>query len=275
MTAPVVVGVDGSPPSLDAVRWAATEARRLGRDLLLLHAELPMPGNVDDSDGRLRAALHARSCQWLQEARLVAPGVPTRFAVHVGEPAEVLLTASGESSLLVLGSRGAGGFDALLAGSTVLSVAGHARCPVVVVRGEDRPGPVVCGVVDSPAASDVLGRAFEHAAARGAGVVAVNAWHVPPGVAVLADAADVDLSRHDEARGTLLAHLVAPLRHRYPLVPVDLAVERGRRTASCWNGPRERPSWSWGAGDRARCPDSSSGRPATPCCTTPRAPCWW
>jgi nucleotide-binding universal stress UspA family protein len=96
-------------------------------------------------------------------------------------------------------------------------------CPVVVVRGERRTGPVVCGVEgDSPT---VLAHAFEQASARGVPLVLVHTWHAPP--EPLADMAGVDLAEYDAAQGGKLAGQLGPWREKYPDVPLELVIARG------------------------------------------------
>ena len=84
--------------------------------------------------------------------------------------------------MIVLGSRGLGGFAELRAGSVAVAVSEHARCPVVVVRGStvDAPppgdGPVLVGVDGSPAADAAVALAFDTAGAWGAELIALHGW---------------------------------------------------------------------------------------------------
>jgi len=95
-----------------------------------------------------------------------------------GHAAVQLLAAAGDAELIVLGSRGRGGFAGLLLGSVSQRVATHAPCRVVVIRGRgDVPeGAVVAGVDDSPAADLVLETAFDQAAARGGTLTVMRAF---------------------------------------------------------------------------------------------------
>ncbi|TQM78915.1 nucleotide-binding universal stress UspA family protein [Saccharothrix saharensis] len=227
MNKPVVVGVDGSKASFDAVRWATEEARTREVPLRLVHAELPLPGEALDPDGRTRKALHDQAWQWLHEAadvaREVHPDVRLDVHLEVAAPAPLLVAESVDAGLVVLGSRGLGGFTSMLLGSTAIAVTSRGGCPVAVVRGEARPGPVVCGVDgDNPT---VLAHAFEQASARDASLVLVHTWHAPP--EPLADMAGVDLSEQDAEHGGNLAAAVAPWRDKYPGVPLDLVIARG------------------------------------------------
>jgi nucleotide-binding universal stress UspA family protein len=134
----IVVGVDASEPSLEALRWALAEARLRGAELELVHA-FPRPELVGmtmvvtlPSDEDLRAA----SKQILDEALadVGGPGdVPTRMHVGTGGPASVLVEAAQGADLLVVGARGFGGFKGLLLGSVTQQLIAHAPCPVVVI----------------------------------------------------------------------------------------------------------------------------------------------
>jgi nucleotide-binding universal stress UspA family protein len=134
----IVVGIDASDPSLDALRWALEEARLRGAELELVHA-FPRPELVGmtmvvtlPSDDELRAA----SEQVLADAleRVGGPGeVPVIRRVGTGGPASVLVEAAEGADLLVVGARGLGGFKGLLLGSVTQQVIAHAPCPVVVI----------------------------------------------------------------------------------------------------------------------------------------------
>ncbi len=245
LPARVTAGVDGSPSALDAVRWAAEEARTRGAALRLVHAELPLCSDAPDVDGRVRHELHQAAWRFLHEAadaaRDTAPGVRLDVHVEVADPAPLLVAESAKACLVVLGSRGLGGFGALLLGSTAIAVTAHAACPVVVVRGAKptRPGPVVCGVSGSPHSIPVLARAYEHAAAHGLGLVVVNAWHLPFGTTALAEAMGIDLAAQDALHGGRLAELVAPWRTRYRDVPVEPVIVRGTAAAALLERARD------------------------------------
>ena len=134
----IVVGIDASDPSLDALRWALDEARLRGAELELVHA-FPRPEMVGmtmivtlPSDDELRAA----SEQVLESAleRVGGAGdVRVTHRVGTGGPASVLVEAAEGADLLVVGARGLGGFKGLLLGSVTQQVIAHAPCPVVVI----------------------------------------------------------------------------------------------------------------------------------------------
>ena len=183
---PVLAGVDGSAYALDAVDYAARLAARHGRALRLVHAFVwpmlgvatgPPQGVAPDEPGG--AGLKGQAEAWLDEAAAraaaAAPDVTVTTEITPGAPGAVLLAASAEAGALVVGSRGLGGFGALLLGSVSTQLASYARCPVVVVREAQAPeGPVVVGVDGSAPAEAAVGFAFAEAAARGASVVAVH-----------------------------------------------------------------------------------------------------
>ncbi|GIH21090.1 universal stress protein [Rugosimonospora africana] len=132
----IVVGVDGSEASLDALRWAAHQARLTGAPVEAVMAwELPTYygwAPVDDLDLSVasRDALHTA----VGEALGDDPLVNVRELVVEGNAARVLIDTAKDASLLVVGSRGHGGFTATLLGSVSQHCAQHATCPVVIVR---------------------------------------------------------------------------------------------------------------------------------------------
>jgi nucleotide-binding universal stress UspA family protein len=137
----IVVGVDGSPPSRTALTWAAAEAADHGADLVVLtvweHTLLPPMGSggvppspVPDPGQRATEDLLTVIKAELGED----PPVVVQPRVKEGNPAEVLIKQSADADLLVVGTRGRGGFKGLLLGSVSQHVAAHAKCPVTVVR---------------------------------------------------------------------------------------------------------------------------------------------
>ncbi len=143
----VVVGVDGSETSRHALRWAADEARSRGAELHVVHAwDVGGVGaGVGVTPGRRTSA--APEGQREQAEQLVAevlaeelgdrPPEHIRSSIGRGSAAGVLLEAAAGASMLVVGSRGLGGFKGLLLGSVSTKMANHAPCPVVIVRPAD------------------------------------------------------------------------------------------------------------------------------------------
>lgn len=138
---PVVVAVDGSPGSHRAIRWAVAEAvtRRVPLELVHVYS-LPVYGgsmmvppliSAMDIEPAAKELLDAE----VERARAGDPPVEVRGRLLQGPVVPELVRASAGACLLVSGTRGHGGLQRL--GSTALHLAGHAHCPLVVVRGED------------------------------------------------------------------------------------------------------------------------------------------
>ena len=142
----IVVGVDGSGPSQRALEWAMREAaiRHAPLSVLTVHpAVVGYFGGVVstpqdlDLTGQTEAAVQAETDKVLAGLNGPQPESVTVRAVH-GFPVEELVNASKEADMVVLGSRGVGGFTRLMLGSTAGQVVQHAHCPVLIVPPEDR-----------------------------------------------------------------------------------------------------------------------------------------
>ncbi len=186
---PVVVGVDGSKASLEAVDVGVAEARLRKAPLELVHGfRMPMTPPLDGAPDVALPALREQAAQLLREAagraRDTDPDLAVITRLHDGHPAHVLAAASRHAGLVVVGHRGRGGFAGLLAGSVAVQLASHATGPILVVRGDRawrRPGPVVVGVDGSEAARLAAEFAIDAAALHRAPLVVLHAWY--PGVA--------------------------------------------------------------------------------------------
>jgi nucleotide-binding universal stress UspA family protein len=135
----IVVGVDGSPAARSALRFALREARLRGADVRVVGAwHLPVaayaggygPGDPDLGAELQQAARHSVD-QALEDVD--AGDIPAETIVREGIPARVLLDEAQDAELLVVGSRGLGGFRGLLLGSVSQQCAHHAPCPLVIV----------------------------------------------------------------------------------------------------------------------------------------------
>jgi nucleotide-binding universal stress UspA family protein len=140
----IVVGVDGSDGSVAALRWAASEARLRGARLRLVAAysmaplvtlgTAPMPSAIEavepDLERTAREAIERAIAALGQEL----DGIETTRAVKYGRAASVVTAAARDADLLVVGSRGLGGFKGLLLGSVSHQCVQHVRCPVVVIH---------------------------------------------------------------------------------------------------------------------------------------------
>jgi nucleotide-binding universal stress UspA family protein len=187
----IVVGVDGSKHSLDALRWAVDEGRRRHLPVAAVFARaypyaIPTVKNLSDPAielGRAEEYLEALLRQELDDA---AAGINVR--AEEGTPSQVLMQAAQDAALLVVGSRGRGGFAGLLLGSVSLQCAQHAGCPVVVVRTGDNVLPftterrtprIVVGCDGSEASRTALHWAVAEARSMRATIDAVHAWQPP------------------------------------------------------------------------------------------------
>ncbi|MEU6230008.1 universal stress protein [Streptomyces sp. NPDC047042] len=188
---PIVVGVDGSEPALRAVDWAADEAAVRGLPLRLVYASLwerYEGAHLAEDLGKPSEQVLAEDIVATAARRATSrrPEVKVATDVQAEEPEYALLRESRSASLLVTGTRGRTGLAEALLGSVSLTVAGHAHCPVVVVRGshDDQAlptahGRVVVGVGEPPVASAAVRFAAEEARRRGTGLEAVRAWRCP------------------------------------------------------------------------------------------------
>jgi nucleotide-binding universal stress UspA family protein len=183
--APVVVGIDGSDGALNAARWAGAVAERFGVPLRIVHALPSLGRNLTETAAAVTAAMMSYQLD-MAEAFLKAAAEAVRAdrpelsvsTVSFNEPADqALIEASADALLVVLGGKTVTPAAALLLGSTALSVATRAACPVVAFRGDrvaPGDGPVVVGVDDSPAAQAALRTAFEFADRFGLALNAVR-----------------------------------------------------------------------------------------------------
>jgi nucleotide-binding universal stress UspA family protein len=142
MSGLIVVGIDGSESARLAAQWAAREARLRNAAVRLVSAwDLPTYGfsfaAVGISDNMMKAVQRAAEdnlADATDEVRAIAKEIDVSTEVVAGQAAGVLLEAARDADLLVVGSRGLGGFRELLLGSVSQQCANHAGCPVVIVR---------------------------------------------------------------------------------------------------------------------------------------------
>ncbi|MGW6057614.1 universal stress protein [Streptomyces sp. NPDC055189] len=216
----ITAGIDGSPESLDAARWAAHEALRRRLPLHLVHACDPPAdrGRPPDDD-----VLSRRESGALDRAVVHLSHTHPTLAILdeevTGPPVGALLAAARSSALLVVGSRGSGALARALVGSVALAVAARASCPVALVRASARPEdlgsavgpdhPVVLGLDLARAGDELLEYAFDAAASREAPLHVVHVWTAP----LIPSADAIDPVPEKERR---LAGELAPWRHKFP-----------------------------------------------------------
>ncbi|TDU87866.1 nucleotide-binding universal stress UspA family protein [Kribbella voronezhensis] len=187
---PVLVGVDGSVSAQAALAWAAAEASYRRCPLRIVHTfTWPMIGDpfglnlAEPMNDGLRTAAGWILGEAENQARHAAPDIKVTAALFAAGAVPTLLSQAQDADLVVVGSRGIGGFRGLLVGSVSSTVAAHAPCPVVVVHphrdGTAFPasptGRIVVGVDGSDVSAAAIRFAFQEAARRRVGVTAVHA----------------------------------------------------------------------------------------------------
>ncbi|MEV3901512.1 universal stress protein [Mycobacterium sp. NPDC050551] len=231
----IVVGVDGSPASDAAVRWAADEARLCGSSVTLVHVMPPAVATwpVGAAYGSLTDWQEANAKDVIDRARHVIA------TIGVGAPPDVhtemvtdnivsaLVAASKNARMLVVGNDGYGAVSRLLLGSTSSAVLHHALCPVAVVRAEegrtlDPHAPVVVGIDGSPASESATAAAFDEADRRGVDLVAVHAWSD----LTVFPAVELDWREYQQKAEELLGQRLAGWAERYPNVRVQRCIQR-------------------------------------------------
>jgi nucleotide-binding universal stress UspA family protein len=239
-TGAVMVGYDGSTMSQAAAHWAAREAVARGLPLVLAHAFTPPIGGF--SDGYI-SSVGADVVATMQEdadgslleivATLTAayPTLTVQHKVLVASPSAALIEASADASLLVVGSRGLGGFRGLILGSVGVQVATHAHCPTVVLRGEPTSAAdcVVVGIDNSPLSAPALEFAFDFASRHGLRLLAVHAWDISAHD-VLGTTATVPVSNLQELGETeerMASESLAGFRGNFPDVEVEEHLVKG------------------------------------------------
>lgn len=226
---PIVVGIDGSEPSLEAASWAAVEARRRHTVLHLVIAG--DPSQADHADQTVRSV--ATRC------RRMSPDLEVTEESVVGHPVDALVRRSAEAQMVVVGSRGHGGFVNALLGSVSASVANHSSCPVVVVRGNTATatGPVVVGLDDSPGSRAALHFAFEAASTRSTELVALQAF--PDAYFVPGPLPHPDREEIQQQADRYLAQQLANWSDRYPEVPLRKIAQNYHPVAALRDAARD------------------------------------
>lgn len=222
----IVVGVDQTALSGQAVRWAAEQARLEGRGLLLVNASGPVSAawtdRTTDVPPGTFANLRRHGTELLDraraEVRTVSPELDVAEMFEVTDPRTLLALLSENAHLLVLGSRGRGPTLSHLFGSVGLSVLRHASCPVVVHR-PGHPGRVRDGVLVAVEADDqavpILQAAFRMASLRQLPLRVVHyvfdARSVFVGAPVIGDVGELE-----QSDALAVAEALAGLREQYP-----------------------------------------------------------
>lgn len=181
----IVVGVDRSASSAAALRWAAAEAQVCTATLEVVHA-YPAPlaytgpeEVIAHIDPELHRAMTDKLARLVTAAHADLEGIEVHRRLHPGRASDGILEAARDADLVVVGSRGAGGFEGLLLGSTAASCVRASACPVVVVPATPPPGTdlLAVGVDGSAAAERALAWAVDEARRRGAVLEVIGVYH--------------------------------------------------------------------------------------------------
>jgi nucleotide-binding universal stress UspA family protein len=243
----IAVGFDGSEGSSTAVRWAAVEARR--RNLTLRIVTAFGPDYIFTTDEECRSFTEKVADKALGEAREAAPGVAVEHRGYRDLPASALREESKTAELLVVGSRGRGGFAGLLLGSVSRQCAHRSQCPVVVVRPSESggsaaatgsPAPdqarppdpaqsgarrIVVGVDGSPSSNAALLWAADEAASTRSQLKLFHTWEWMTSAGWAMIPTDFD-PRHDAQ--TVLDRAIAPVLTTHPDLEISAVVAEGQ-----------------------------------------------
>ncbi len=233
----IIVGIDDSPATKVAVEWATRDAELRNIPLTLVHAispevatwrNMPLPPGLARWQRDHGHQLVVDALKVIEEAseRGGPAGVHSEILPSAAVP--TLVDLSKEAAMVVTGCRGSGRWPGRLLGSVSSGLLRYAHCPVAIVPDEDPlpphrgQAPVLLGIDGSPASELATGLAFEEAARRHAGLVALHAW------------SDVDVSEWpgidwpatQSMAEQVLAERLAGWQEEYPDVRVSRIVVR-------------------------------------------------
>ncbi|MFE9816980.1 universal stress protein [Streptomyces sp. NBC_00236] len=253
MTRHVTVGVDGSPQSAAAARWAAREAGQRAVPLLLLHVE-EAPISPETPRDFAQAEADRTESLLLDAADRVRsdhPGLEVATAAKHGRAADELTSAANDAEVMVLGSRALGRVAGFLAGSISLPVVATSRQPVILVRAEGATGPQSSTETVGTADSDILlgldirhpcdpliAFAFGEASRTGKDLRAIHSWSLPAAygyAAIMDPGIGVELGQR-VTEG--LADMIRPWRSRFPEVTVTEKAVTGPAAAELIHASR-------------------------------------
>ncbi len=221
MTRTVVVGVEGTDSSRDALIWAAEAASARRDELEVVHATGLPDDQYDDATNHDAESLLRDE---IDRALTVAPGLTVRGTLSRHTPGRAVTEASEHAALVVVGSHPLGTMEEVFAGSLSYQIVAGSHCPVLVVpQGHGHRGAgVVVGADGSPDSVAAVAEAAAEADRLGHELTVVHAWHAPmpyASVTVLPGSYD---ERIEQAERVVLAESLAGLGERYP----DLVLNR-------------------------------------------------
>lgn len=233
---PVVVGVDGSETAVAAARWAGAVAAKFGTGLRIVHVEPGIGRNLTDSAAAIAAAAmsYRRDAVeiLLKEAseavRADLPALPITAEAVDGPVDKALIEAGGTARMVVLGGGAPAPLMALVAGSSTVSTASHASCPVIAWRGTRQPDGervVVVGFDFTPAAEAALSNAFMFADALKVPLRVVYSWPMRVPAAPVSIPFLIDWEALEAAEWVRLTEVVDRRSKSYPGVGVQCFIE--------------------------------------------------
>ncbi|MGO4257400.1 universal stress protein [Marmoricola sp. RAF53] len=225
MSGPIVIGYDASPDADLALTWGMQTAERIGAAVRVLVASPDGKRHGDEARAQ-QAASRARDAITRDES------TPAEVVVAHGEALPLLMAEAPTARFLVVGSRGHNRIEAQWLGSVSQHLAGHADCPVAVVRPTNNPRSrqVLVGVDGSASSERALAYAVRRASRTGEEVVAVHAYQLPnftEGGRTGARSADIDTTLIDDAE-RVAAELVAGVKADNPEVDLRSTAVVGR-----------------------------------------------
>jgi nucleotide-binding universal stress UspA family protein len=237
----VVVGVDGSPSSTMAVRWAAREATMRNIGLTLVHVSnppavwpaAPIPAQIYQRSREEARKVIADAVKVAEDSVQEGNRPQIDSELLCAAPVPTLIDLSKEAYMMVVGCRGQDALQRTLLGSVSTGLIHHAHCPVAVVHDEapillgPSQLPVVVGIDGSPASELATAIAFDEASFRGVDLLAVHAWTDSDISGVLSK----EWSALQSRAAAILAERLAGWQERYPDVTVHrrLVLDRPAR----------------------------------------------
>jgi nucleotide-binding universal stress UspA family protein len=248
----MAVGVDGSPESMVAARWAAREAllRRLTLEMVLginepleNHSGYVFPAPVIEA---VRTDSRKRLDNAAKVIRDEFPDLDVQTSLEYVDPRRALVTRSRHASMTVVGTRGHGRLPEVLVGSVALYVAAHAHSPVAVVPpvadlSATPSGPVLVGVNGHPDCGAAIGFAFDEAAVRQTTLLAILVFDELAYRGFAKGGSLIGRLEDDEERA-VLAEQLAGWSEKFPDVPVRQSVLRGRPAESLLRYGKDAPA---------------------------------
>ncbi|MGZ8747796.1 MAG: universal stress protein [Mycobacterium sp.] len=227
----ILVGVDGSPESEAAIRWATSEAIMRDQPLTLMHAVPPVVVSwpvayLEASFAKSQEASAREVIETAQKTVQASAGKsqppPLRTEMRHTDAPSALVVGSRDAYMTVVGSRGMGALGRAFLGSVSSGLVHHGHGPIAIIHAEesqapDVASPVLLGIDGSPASEDATALAFDEASRRGVDLVALHAWSDVGVLPVLG----MDWHKYEDEGHEVLAERLAGWQERYPDVHVE------------------------------------------------------